>query len=243
MVRSIVGLSLLALMASPVMAADVAPRARAAPQPAQPAPAAPPAFTWTGFYIGANGGYGSTFGTAERLIGGTTVSASAPLSGFVGGGQIGYNWQQGDTKVVFGVEADLQGADMRHDFTATDGVTTVDGTDKISWFATVRARVGYAVVDNVLLYATAGWAFVTFDSKGTVSNGGGSSTISWSQDRNGWTGGGGMEIGLGEHWSGKLEYLYMDVGTFSGVDALGAVPMRVQLHDHVFRIGLNYRFH
>jgi outer membrane immunogenic protein len=238
--RPIVALSLLALMASPVMAADIAPWAPAAPQPAA---AAPPAFTWTGFYIGANGGYGSTFGTADRLIGGTTVSASAPLSGFVGGGQIGYNWQQGDSKVVFGVEADLQGADMRHDFTATDGVTTVDGTDKISWFATVRARVGYAVVDNVLLYAAAGWAFVTFDSKGTVTNGGGSNTISWSQDRNGWTGGGGMEIGLGEHWSGKLEYLYMDVGTFSGVDALGAVPMRVQLHDHVFRIGLNYRFH
>src|SRR5215813_7270412 len=99
MMRSILGLGLLALMASPAMAADQArPRAPAAPQPA---PAAPAAFTWTGFYIGANGGYGSTFGMADRIIGGTTASASAPLSGLTGGGQIGYNWQT-DSKVVFG---------------------------------------------------------------------------------------------------------------------------------------------
>ena len=52
-----------------------------------------------------------------------------------------------------------------------------------------------------------------------------------------------MEVGFGDNWSGKFEYLYIDAGAFAGVDPLGAVPMSVRLQDHILRIGVNYRFH
>jgi outer membrane immunogenic protein len=230
-----VALALVAACASPAAAGD----RRASPQ--TPQPAAPATFDWSGVYIGANVGFGTASGTADRNIGGTVISGAADIGGIIGGGQVGYNWQTGN--IVLGVEADLQASGMLHDWSATDGATTADGTDKLSWFSTVRGRVGYAF-DNYLVYATAGGAFATFDVSSTITPPSGVSVpVSWTQERLGWTAGIGTEVGFGDNWSGRLEYLFIDAGTFSGVDALSTAPMRVQLTDHILRVGVNYRFH
>ena len=108
-----------------------------------PAPAyVPPAYNWTGFYLGLNVGGGLTSG-----------GGFGDASGIIGGGQIGYNWQSVGSPFVIGLEADIQGADLSNSATAL-GVT-VDG--RLNAFGTVRGRLGYAW-DRFMIYATGGWA-------------------------------------------------------------------------------------
>ena len=104
--------------------------------------------TWTGFYFGANGGYG--WSNKEDPI--------KPDGGF-GGGQIGYNIQQGN--IVFGVESDFEGADI-----TKDGIVSGRNvTAKMDWFGTVRGRLGYAY-DRALIYGTGGFAYGEIDNTG-----------------------------------------------------------------------------
>jgi outer membrane immunogenic protein len=234
MKRTIAGFFALAAAALPAAAADIAK-----PPAAQQPPAPPPGFSWSGFYVGANLGYGSTFGTVDRSLPLGAVGAGGELSGGLAGGQIGYNWQSGN--YVFGVEADLQAADIRHDWSVTDGITTASGTDKLSWLATVRGRLGYAI-DTWMFFATAGWASATFETSGAVATPAYAGPSSWTTERNGWTAGGGVEVAFAEHWSGKLEYLYVDTAAFTGNDAVGSLPASAQLHEHIMRLGVNYRF-
>ncbi|MDQ0509669.1 outer membrane protein [Ancylobacter amanitiformis] len=127
--KIIAGLGLVALLATPAVAADLSYRA---PNTyAYAAPAA--AFTWQGFYLGANAGYG--WGDAN---------ISKDLNGFAGGFQAGYNWQF--NSLVLGLETDLQGANIS------------SSTFDLDYFGTVRARAGVAL-DQFLLYGTAGLAY------------------------------------------------------------------------------------
>jgi outer membrane immunogenic protein len=231
MKRAIAGLSVLWAVALPAAAADLVK----APRAPSPPPAVAPVFSWTGFYVGMNLGYGSTFGTASRALPLGVADPGAELAGPLFGGQLGYNWQTGN--YVLGVEADLQAANIRHDWSVTDGINTADGTDKISWLATVRGRLGYAI-DTWLFFATAGWASATFETMGATAAG----PSSWTAERNGWTVGAGVEVAFAENWSGKLEYLYVDTATFNGNDVLGSLPASLQLHEHIMRLGVNYRF-
>jgi outer membrane immunogenic protein len=233
MKRVMRGLSVLAV-ALPAAAADI----RKAP-PAPPPSASPPAFSWSGFYVGVNLGYGSTFGTASRSLPLGIADPGAELAGGLVGGQVGYNWQTGN--YVLGIEADLQAADIRHDWSVTDGANAAAGTDKISWLATVRGRFGYAI-DTWLFFATAGWASVTLETSGALTGPANAGPSSWTTERNGWTAGAGVEVAFAENWSGKLEYLYVDTATFNGNDVLGSLPASLQLHEHITRLGVNYRF-
>lgn len=200
------------------MAADLP--SRRAPAPIV---AAAPIFTWTGFYVGVNAGVGFNNGDDDIVFGTDTIFAdSDDDASFVGGAQVGYNYQMGS--FVVGVEGDLQWADFgstTYDFTGigTGGLYTTDSSD---WFGTVRGRVGVAF-DRALIYATGGWAF--------------------TDNRNGWVVGGGLEYAFTNNLSAKLEGLYVNldsddftvpgvVGTFSTGDTdFGVV-----------RAGLNYRF-
>lgn len=197
------GLGLVALMAVPAAAADMS-----YPAPAPVASYAPaPVFTWTGFYLGANAGYG--WGEAD---------ASADVDGFLGGLQAGYNWQ-GAGPLVFGVEADIQYADV------SSSAFTLD------YFGTVRARIGYAF-DQFLIYGTGGFAY----------GGGSYQLLGLSNDRNhlGWTLGAGAEYALGGNWSVKGEYLYIDLGDETYASFFG--PRDVGMSANVLRAGVNYRF-
>lgn len=185
----------------------------------------PPVFTWTGFYVGANAGYG--WGNVNT----NTFTSVGDLDGFVGGGQIGYNYQMG--QFVLGLEADIQGTSIKNSADLGGGIT---GDAKVPAFGTVRARLGYAW-DRFMVYGTGGFAYS--DTKVSLTGPGGS--ISSDKWGSGWTVGGGVEWAFAGPWSVKAEYLYVNAKSvdlnFGGVNVSTG-----DYHYNVARLGLNYRF-
>ena len=175
---------LLASLSGAAYAADL-PAPPAAPYTKAPAIVAP-LTNWTGFYVGAMGGYASE-----------NTSDPFGIKGGFGGGTIGYNWQF--NQFVVGVEADGAGADINNSVTAL-GVTVAAKADAL---ATFRGRAGVAF-DQVLLYGTGGLAVA--DVKVSASAPG--VAISDSKTLTGWTAGAGAEWMFLPHWSAKAEYLY-----------------------------------
>jgi outer membrane immunogenic protein len=203
----------------------IATAAAAADMPARnytKAPAYAPLYNWTGFYLGVNAGgawssSGSNFGSA---------------SGFVAGGQVGYNWQAVGSPLVLGVEADFQGTSLKN----TQTVGAITGEAKVPAFGTVRGRIGYAW-DRFMVYGTGGWAYS--DTKASFSGPGGS--VSDSKWGSGYALGGGVEYGFTTNWSVKAEYLYVNARSVNLV--LAGVPVSTgDYHYNVVRAGLNYRF-
>ena len=201
--------------------------------PVYKAPVVAPIYNWTGFYLGLNAGgsWGRQDNTLVTVPGGTTVfSNSDQLNGFIGGGQIGYNWQ-GASPLVLGIEADFQGTAQKR--TDTMGAFSVE--QQLPWFGTVRGRIGYAF-DRVMLYGTGGLAYGNY--KLSVSGPGG--TISDDATKAGWTLGGGVEWMFAPQWSTKLEYLYIDTGD-QNVTLFGNT-FTGRARDNIVRVGLNYHF-
>jgi outer membrane immunogenic protein len=251
--------SLSALVAGPAFAADMPLKA--------PPPAVTPAPLWTGWYIGAN--IGGSFGTAKESASfpPTVVlptsqfgSASSDLDGVIGGGQIGYNWQTGNW--VLGIEADFQGSSERASTSligtgSISGIgilapptTTFTGTlniaEKLDWFGTVRGRLGVLAGPNWLLYGTGGLAYGQLDTDTTLTVAGISAANNFSTTRAGWTAGGGIEGWITQNWTAKVEYLYVDFGSFTnGFTGLGVfTPITVSTHvtDNIVRVGVDYHF-
>ena len=167
------------------------------------------AYSWAGPYLGGNVGY--EWGSVDN-------NPSKP-SGFVGGVQAGYNFQNGPW--VFGVEGDIQAA----------GADDTFAPWKFSnpWFGTLRGRAGYAF-SNVLFYGTAGLAFG--ELRGQTFGGTESHTTA------GWTIGAGAEMGLAPNWSAKLEYLYIDLST----SQFAITGVSNGYSASIVRAGVNYRF-
>lgn len=235
-----------------------------------PAPVflAPPPPLWTGFYIGINAGYtfsnsnnfatnaaniqfcgaGCTGGlaVATAAAAGATTVASVKDDGFIGGGQVGYNFQFANNFVV-GLEADFQGASARGNATAANLVgvagfpansvgTAVTINKGLDFFGTVRGRVGFLITPTLLAYGTGGFAYgqarsdafffqnLNGPSAGIATFWAGDATF--SDTRTGWTAGGGGEWMFLPNWSAKVEYLYYDLGTLSA-NALVAEPFLV----------------
>lgn len=239
-----------ALIATPALAADLG----TLPHPYYKA--APPVETcsWCGFYIGGNVGYSwadanSTFTNAGAPSGSDTTHPD----GVIGGGQLGFNWQTGPA--VFGIETDIQGSGQRNSVTALAGAVpgfgpiTITQTDKLPWFGTTRARLGFAPDGGSwLLYATGGVAYGEVSSTLAVTGAGPPPpgvSLSNSTTRIGWTAGGGLEYRFLPRWSFKVEYLYMDLGT-SNFEIVPATPglftQRLRLTDNIARVGINYHF-
>lgn len=209
------------------------------------------AVDWTGFYVGGNlgVGLGRNPTDATGLIPPVLITSSriAPF-GFIGGGQVGYNWQV-DPNWVWGVETDIQGAhqsDSLCDFVCeANGVSPSPLTleQKLRWFGTVRGRVGYGQ-DGWLWYVTGGLAYGQVDNNYSFATGGTSGAVDASHIQTGWTVGAGVETQLWGHWSAKAEYLYMDLG--STTDTFVVAPATFTVHsnvrNNVARFGLNYRW-
>jgi outer membrane immunogenic protein len=195
------------------------------------APIYVPVFTWTGFYVGANAGYawGQIDSTNVGVIGG--FGNFADPDGFVGGGQIGYNYQIGQW--VIGAEADFQGADLK----ATAFAPGVTASNEINYFGTVRARVGYAF-DRFLPYVTGGFAYGNVKNKVTTPFG----AFSDDNTQYGWTVGGGLEYAFTNNLTAKLEYLYVDLDKESITVPGGTFNANVETKFSVVRAGLNYKF-
>jgi outer membrane immunogenic protein len=218
-----------ALLATLAVTTALGTAAHAADLPTRMAPPAPvvaavPVFTWTGFYAGVNAGYGWNANDDDVVIGGTTYEADDE-GGFVGGGQVGYNYQIGS--FVLGAEADIQYADIGGD-NDFDGILNSDDDDE-SWFGTVRARAGVAF-DRALVYATGGLAY------GEVSNG-----FTSSDDVSvGWTIGAGVEYAFTNNLTAKVEGLYVNLEQDD--DDLPVVAGKDETEFGVIRAGLNYKF-
>ena len=224
------------------------PTAFAADMPVKAAPVAAPSYNWTGFYVGANvgGGWGSrsvnyvpndpasiSLFSNPNLV---QLSQSLNTSGVLGGLQLGYNWQLTRNWLV-GFETDFDWSGMKG--SASNGFGTVPiietADEHIKWFGTIRARLGYLPMDNLLAYVTGGFAYGQVAHTGSYVNASAapgfaigvpgfdvacfaSSTCfagSSSKVATGWTLGGGFEYGFWQNWSLKAEYLYVSLGATS----------------------------
>jgi outer membrane immunogenic protein len=185
----------------------------------------PPALTWTGFYVGANVGYGWSSGSDP--------SFTSDLNGVIGGGQLGYNWQTGP--LVIGIEGDFQGSGQHRSDTGTIGATTYTVDRRIPWFATLRGRIGYAP-GPLMFYFTGGGAWLNYELSSTAAG----TTVSDNATTTAWTIGGGAEWMFAPKWSAKLEYLYLD-GRDRSVTLLGNT-FTGRARDNIIRVGVNYHF-
>lgn len=201
------------------------------------APAIAPIYDWTGFYLGVNAGLGLGRDRAQHDLGnGSGTSLYLQPLGAIGGGQIGYNWQTNSFigPIVFGIEADIQGADMTDNRTDFSGALQYN--QKLDWFGTVRGRIGL-VTGPTLTYLTGGYAYGNVNT--TIVEAG--LPFAFSGGRSGWTWGSGVEAALGGNWTGKIEYLYIDLGDSTDVFAGGTQSLRSEFRENIFRVGLNYR--
>jgi outer membrane immunogenic protein len=183
-------------------------------------------YNWTGFYAGINAGYG--WGSSEWDLGGI-VGVEAKPDGFMIGGTLGYNWQAGS--FVWGLEGDIAWSDVKGSV-ACLGLTC---ETRNNWFATTRLRLGYAF-DRFMPYITGGAAFG--DIEATVTPGG----LNASSTRVGWTVGAGLEYAFLGNWTAKIEYLYVDLGSFDTGFTAPLVSNNVDLQMNIVRAGLNYKF-
>lgn len=262
----------LAVLAGPAFAADL-PSTKDAPVFVAPSPI----FNWTGFYAGANAGYGwgpakarlqlpadpgsQSFFNPALAAGALPATLNFNRSGFIGGGQIGYNYQI--NSVVLGLEADIQGADVG----GSSALTTINtpgfvagnysARSTLDWLGTVRGRLGFTPVERWLVYATGGLAYGhsnrSYSAVAPMSNDFFSS--SRSSTNVGWTLGAGVEWAVNNNWSIKAEYIHYclscstDITTPGGRDlALVAAGFTQPLANKfsnggdIVRVGLNYRF-
>jgi outer membrane immunogenic protein len=198
------------------------------------APPMDPGINWTGFYIGAMGGYGwSDHGRVT--VGGVAFAGSgSDINGGFGGGTIGYNWQMG-SPWVFGLEADVAGADISNS-QSSFGVTL---TDKIDAFGSVTGRIGYAV-GPALFYAKGGYAWA--DNKMSASVAGVGTVFSENHVHSGYTVGGGLEYMIAPAWSAKAEYMYADYGSETYLAAFVPGGVGFGAAFHTVKAGINYHF-
>ncbi|HSZ66330.1 MAG TPA: outer membrane protein [Xanthobacteraceae bacterium] len=212
----------LVALAGSAAAADLS---RPAPVPYYPkAPVYVP-YSWTGFYVGLNGG--GAFGNSSW-----DSTGNRNISGGLVGGTIGYNYQWG--RAVFGVEGDIDWADING---STNNGCPLGCKTSDTWLSTVRGRLGYAA-DRFMPFVTGGAAFGDIRAS-TPGFAAASSTNA------GWTLGGGLEGAITQNWTAKVEYLYVDLGKFNcGLNCgAGLVNDNVSFHTNILRAGVNYKFY
>jgi outer membrane immunogenic protein len=266
--------ALFAIGAAPALAADL---------PAQTYTKAPtvvpaPVYNWTGFYIGGNAGWagsasnniyntgtdngGAGLGSA-LAVGAIPTSLSQGYSGFIGGGQVGYNWQVGS--LVYGLEADIDGLSAKGSTTAFfpgaggGAAFSTNFNRELDWLATFRGRIGFTAAPSLLLYGTGGLAvgqtkignsFIcatcgppAFTEPSTVNQ--------TSNTSAGWTVGAGAQWMFAPQWSVKAEYLYVDLGrhnstityTYAAPGAFtSTLTSTARDTENIVRVGVNYKF-
>jgi outer membrane immunogenic protein len=225
------GVALAALACGPALAADM-PVRRGMPVKAPP-PVVAQIYNWSGMYIGAHVGAGwgdKCF--AEVGVGGDGCHEG---DGWLGGGQIGYNWQSGN--VVFGVEFSGSIADITGSHPSLIDPNFVYSSDVSSVFM-LTGRVGYAF-DRLLAYVTGGGAWVR-DRTEVALVGVGSDSV--KQTRSGWTIGAGLEYAFSPNWSIAGQYNYIDLGDKDVSFPLAQFTVNTEQDLHLATVRLNYRF-
>ncbi len=231
---------------------------------------AAPVSNWSGLYVGGNLGYGWGDGNTDfsflptpEFFGNNNTSLGARSTGVTGGAQFGYNWQIGS--FVTGLEADIQGsgikgsalaAPTRTGTTIPRGGHVISTEHKLSWFGTIRGRLGVTVTPDLVLYGTGGLAYGRVDASANerVDVEQEQFPASVSKTKVGWTAGAGAEWMFARNWSAKLEYLYVDLGNDSAIGNFVTkntpspllAPERVgytwHARENIARVGVNYHF-
>jgi outer membrane immunogenic protein len=251
MKRVVISAVVLAASIGSALAADLS--SMKAPPPAN----VPPPPLWTGGYIGLNAGGtwagGSsvtTYGTpgynnpavAGGAVGAIPLSAALAAAsvisvnngGFIGGGQVGYNYQFYSNLVV-GAEADIQGVAGQSSVGTASGnsgpvagipantvASSASASRSLDYLGTVRGRLGYLITPTLLIYGTGGLAYGSANANFSIveavtghrSCGAPAfGAATYSGTLTGWTAGGGVEWVFLPNWSVKVEYLYYDLGS------------------------------
>jgi outer membrane immunogenic protein len=266
--------ALAAMIAGPAMAADMPVKA--------PPPAGAAVYNWTGFYVGANAGYGwgnssfALFGNdpaAQGIIAQYTASdGSFHTSGFIGGGQLGSNWQVARNWLA-GIEADIDYANVRGSSAIVTNpfptiFPTLNADQRLQWLGTLRGRLGILPTDRLLIFATGGLAYGRYTQSSSLATGPAffkQNTLTTQINCNpftlclagdgsrtsaGWTLGAGAEYALWNNISFKAEYLYVRLSSQSiymtvPTAANGNGTMTASFNDpafHIVRAGINIKF-
>lgn len=235
MKKFLLGTVALVALAAPASAADLAAR------PYKAAPMIAAVYDWSGFYVGANGGWGSSRNCWNfQPAGGSEGCHDA--TGGVAGGQIGYRWQAGGW--VFGLEAQGDWADLKGSNASLlfPGSTN---TSKIDAFGLFTGQVGYAF-NNALFYVKGG-AAVTADRYRINNTIGGALTgVTGDDTRWGGTIGVGLEYAFAPNWSAAIEYdhLFMQDRTYAFTTPAGAAfgSDRIRQDVDLVTVRVNYRW-
>lgn len=259
------------LVCAAMAAAQCATSAFAADLPMKATPVAT-VYNWTGFYVGASGGW--IWNDTDQTVNVTGPAGSVGAQNAIarsfgfgnayswfGGGQAGYNWQVNPAWVL-GVEADISGMDI----TASNSITnlvpvvgagsqdlTTTASRRLDWLGTARARAGWSGINGLLLYGTGGLAFgggnTTLGVASVAGVGGGTPFSLVSKDssiRVGWTAGAGLEAAMAPNWTFKWEALYYDLGrdhvTVSQTVPAFTASSDPDLKGALVRVGINYKF-
>jgi outer membrane immunogenic protein len=211
---------------------------------APPPVVAAPAYNWSGWYAGVEGGGG--FGSSNQIAGGPLgfgpITAGYRLSGWLAGGTVGYNYQSGAW--VFGLEGDMSWAKIRGSGNEVSPFTpTVINQTNENWLDTARGRIGYSSQDGWLIYATGGVAVAGVQAATVAPPG--LASLSETQTRWGGVVGGGAEVMIAPAWSVKAEYLYTSMQSkiyFAAPPAGVNTRSNVPVEESIVRVGINYHF-
>ena len=226
----------------------------------------PTAYDWTGLYVGIHGGYnfGSSGGVHfddvggdfdpsnrdERIAAGHPDTVGDNLDGFIGGAQLGYNFQT--DSLVIGLETDVSYLDLDEDehvnVPAGGGFVEHDyfSSQSIDWLGTTRLRLGYAF-DRSLIYLTGGVAYGDTEYSHETLNAG-RDAGGESKFKVGWTLGGGLEYAITDAITLRGEYLYYDLGKSSSEDFYDPTfdnfseTWSAKFRGNIARAGINLRF-
>jgi outer membrane immunogenic protein len=239
MKKFLVGMIGFVALSGSAMAADLPARTYKAPPPPIVA-----VYDWTGFYIGANGGWGSSrncWGLVP-LAGATIADGCASRSGGLIGGQVGYRWQSG--QFVFGLEGQGDWADLRGSRVSIFNPLFSTGL-RVDALGLITGQIGYAW--NASLFYLKGGAATTRNRFDVFTTAGGINVASASSNRWGGTVGVGWEYGFTPNWAFGIEYDHLFMGdsnnSFSVPNPLlaGAVN-RISQDVDLVTLRLNYRF-
>jgi outer membrane immunogenic protein len=231
-------LALAVVLSGSAMAADM-PVYKAAPPP-------PPVFSWTGVYIGVHAGGAWALKDWTTTFGAPIVTRRATdhmaATGFLGGAQIGFNYQTGP--LVWGAEAQFSWSDL--DGNAGCSFSGLQCHVKADWLGTAAARLGFAHERTmVFVKGGAAWIHDKYDISGQLFP---FPSFATTQSRTGWMFGTGVEHAFWGNWSAKVEYDYLDFGTktvnFTGLAVNTGYndPVDIRQRVHLIKFGLNYRF-
>ena len=210
--------------------------------PIYKAPQAPPIYTWAGFYVGAY--VGADWGSTNLTFLDDGDATAPRFAGFLGGGEVGYNYQVG--RWVFGLEGDLAWTNAHGARPCPIGFFA-NCEVNMNWLSTATGRVGYAYWDRLLIYVKGGSAIAqdraeaacTANSQSTILPVVGCPSNSDSKTKVGWTTGLGSEFGLTQNVSVKSEIMYFDLGRDRYT--IAGIPTDIHQTGFISTLGLHFR--